>query len=108
MEPIIEDVSLTHAKEHLEELIERARRGEDVRIVDANHGDVRLVAERPVDVSAPGATDTTPPFVPLAEDRKPGQLKRRLGHLEGKMTVPARLMEPMTEEELKDWYGDEP
>jgi hypothetical protein len=38
------------------------------------------------------------PFVPLAKDRVPGRLK-------GKMKVPTRLMEPMTEEELKDWYG---
>lgn len=28
----MEDVDLRHAKEHLEELIERAARGEDVRI----------------------------------------------------------------------------
>ena len=40
------------------------------------------------------------PFVPLAKDRTPGRLK-------GKMRVPARLMEPMTDEELKDWYGDD-
>ena len=39
----MEDVSLPHAKEHLEELIERARRGEDVRIADAKGGAVRLV-----------------------------------------------------------------
>ena len=31
-------VDLRHAKEHLEELIERARRGEDVRIADAKGG----------------------------------------------------------------------
>ena len=39
----MEDVDLRHAKEHLEELIERARRGEDVRIADAGRGTVRLV-----------------------------------------------------------------
>jgi len=38
------------------------------------------------------------PFVPVAKDRVPGRLK-------GKMKVPERLMEPMTEEELRDWYG---
>ena len=52
------------------------------------------------DVTAPRVTDTMPPFVPLKEPRK-------LGHLKGKMQVPERLMEPMSEEELKDWYGDD-
>ena len=40
------------------------------------------------------------PFAPLAKDRTPGRLK-------DKVQVPARLMEPMTDEELKDWYGDD-
>jgi prevent-host-death family protein len=39
----MEDVDLRHAKEHLEELIERARRGEDVRISDPAGEAVRLV-----------------------------------------------------------------
>lgn len=34
MKPPMDDVTLAYAKEHLEELIERARRGEDVRITD--------------------------------------------------------------------------
>jgi len=38
----MEDVSLTHAKDNLEELIERAARGEDIRITDAKLGTVRL------------------------------------------------------------------
>ena len=96
----MEDVSLSHAKEHLEELIERARRCEDMRIVDPACGRVRQVAEQQPDLFAARVTDTMPPFVPLAENRKPGQLK-------GKMQVPARLMEPMSEEELRDWYGDD-
>ena len=83
----MEDVDLRHAKEHLEELIARARRGEDVRISDPEGGAVKLT---PVEVVAPVA-------------RKP----RRLGLLEGKMKVPERLMEPMTDEELKDWYGED-
>ena len=97
----MEDIDLRHAKEHLEELIERARRGEDVRIVDPKLGTVRLTAvpDAP-DLTAPRVTDTMPPSVPLKEPRV-------LGHLKGKMKVPARLMEPMSEEELKDWYGDD-
>lgn len=44
--------TLAHAKEHLEDLIERAARGEDVRIDDAKGTSVRLVpteraAQRP-------------------------------------------------------------
>ena len=38
----MEDVSLTHAKDNLEELIERAARGEDIRITDAKLGTARL------------------------------------------------------------------
>ena len=84
----MEDVSLAHAKEHLEELVARAARGEDVSIVDQIVGKVKLT------LAGNGAT----------RSRKP----RRLGLLEGKMKVPARLLEPMTEEELSDWYGDRP
>ncbi len=36
-------IDIIHAKEHLEELIDRARRGEDVRISDAKGGSVRLI-----------------------------------------------------------------
>lgn len=96
----MEDVSLTHAKDHLEELIERAARGEDIRISDVKHGTVRLTPIRAPNLLEKRVTDTMEPFVPLAQDRVPGRLK-------GKMKVPARLMEPMTEEELRDWYGDD-
>ena len=90
----MEDVSLTHAKDHLEELMERAARGEDVRISDTKLGTVRLTPIRAPDLLAPRVTDSMEPFVPLAKDRVPGR---------GKMKVPTRLMEPMTEEELKGW-----
>lgn len=95
----MEDVKLAHAKEHLEELIARAAHGEEVRIVDPKAGAVKLTPVREPDVLAPRVTDTMEPFVPLDHDRVPGRLK-------GKMQVPARLMEPMSEEELKDWYGE--
>jgi antitoxin (DNA-binding transcriptional repressor) of toxin-antitoxin stability system len=84
----MEDVSIAHAKEHLEELLARAARGEDVSIVDPKVGKVRL----------------TPAGNGAARHPKP----RRLGLLEGKMKVPARLLEPITPEELADWYGNEP
>jgi antitoxin (DNA-binding transcriptional repressor) of toxin-antitoxin stability system len=84
----MEDVSVAHAKKHLEELVARAARGEEVSIVDPKVGKVRLT---------PVGNGATPP-------RRP----RRLGLLEGKMKAPARLLEPMTEEELADWYGKEP
>jgi antitoxin (DNA-binding transcriptional repressor) of toxin-antitoxin stability system len=85
----MEDVSLAHAKDHLEELIARASRGEDVRISDPDVGTVRLlpVANVHTSVEQPGSA------------RYPGRLK-------GKLTVPTRLLEPMSEEELKLWYGD--
>ncbi len=96
----MDDVTLAHAKEHLEELVARAARGEDVRIKDPKLGAVRLIPVKSPDLTAPRVTDTMEPFVPLKEDRK-------LGHLKGKMTVPVRLLEPMSEEELRDWYGDD-
>jgi antitoxin (DNA-binding transcriptional repressor) of toxin-antitoxin stability system len=84
----MEDVSVAHAKEHLEELVARAARGEEVGIVDPKVGKVKLT------LVGNGAS------LP----RKP----RRLGLLEGKMKTPARLLEPMTQEELADWYGNDP
>ena len=84
----MEDVSVAHAKEHLEELVARAARGEDVSIVDPKVGKVKLT------LASNG----------VSRPRKP----RRLGLLEGKMKPPARLLEPMTQEELADWYGDNP
>jgi antitoxin (DNA-binding transcriptional repressor) of toxin-antitoxin stability system len=94
----MEDVSLTHAKDHLEELVERAARGEEIRISDAKLGTVRLMRVGTPNLLGPRVTDTMEPFAPLAKDRVPGRLK-------GKMKVPERLMEPMSEEELRDWYG---
>ena len=84
----MEDVSVAHAKEHLEELVARAARGEEVGIVDPKVGKVKL----------------TPAGTGVSRLRK----LRRLGLLEGKMTPPARLLEPMTQEELADWYGNGP
>jgi antitoxin (DNA-binding transcriptional repressor) of toxin-antitoxin stability system len=99
----MENVGIDYAKDHLEELIARAARGEDVRIVDAKLGTMRLLPETPATTSAHAprrVTDTMPPFVPLKEPR-------RLGRLEGKIPPPPEgFFDPLTEEELKDWYGD--
>lgn len=96
----MDTVTVKDAKEHLEELLEKAARGEDVRISDVKHGTVRLTPVRAPDATAPRVTDTMEPFVPLSGERP-------LGRLKGKMQVPARLMEPMSDDELKDWYGDD-
>ena len=97
----MEDVTLAHAKEHLEELIERAARGEDVRIVDPKVGRVRLMAVDSASVAPRRATDSMPPFVPLAQPRVPGRL-------EGKVPPPPPgFFDPLTNDQLKEWYGDE-
>ena len=82
----MEDVDLRQAKERLEELLARAARGEDVAIVDSSFGKIRLSP------------------IPAPATRKP----RRLGLLEGKMTVPEGLLDPMSKEELRNWYGEDP
>ena len=96
----MEDVSLSHAKDHLEELIERARRGEDVRITDPKLGTVRLTPVKPFDPAAPRATDQMEPFVPLKQPRVPGRLAGKIS------PPPPGFFDPLTDEELKDWYGE--
>ena len=83
----MEDVTLAHAKEHLEELVRRAAAGEEVRIVDPEIGAVTL-----------GKTHRTPE-VPKPE-RRPGRWKGLVP------PPPDDFFEPMTEDELKDWYGE--
>ena len=85
----MEDVSLTHAKDHLEELIERAAKGEDICISDPKLGTVRL---QPV-MAAPAHENG------IGDKRRPGRWK-------GHFTVPERLFEPLTEEELA-WLSGE-
>jgi len=85
----MDDVSLAQARDQLEELIERATRGEDVRISDPRLGTVRL---QPVAVTRAAEAQERP-------ERRPGRWK-------GRFTVPARLFEPLTEEELA-WLSGE-
>ncbi len=111
----MDQYDIAYAREHLAELIEKAARGEDVSIVDPARGAFRLTADGagtktaaataaqtlPYDLSAPRITDTMPKFVPLASPRK-------LGQLEGIIQPPPDgFFDPMDEEELKLWYGDD-
>jgi antitoxin (DNA-binding transcriptional repressor) of toxin-antitoxin stability system len=81
----MDTVDLAHAKDHLVELLERAVRGEDVRISDAAIGTVKLTVI--------GAASSPP-------QRRPGRWK-------GRLNIPDdALLEPMSEDELALWYGD--
>lgn len=97
---------IKYASEHLDELTERAKRGEDVLITVPTRGAFRLlpISEAAHDVPPrriPRVTDTMAPFVPLKEPRKPGQLA-------GKIPPPPEgFFDPLSDEELKDWYGDD-
>lgn len=79
----MEDVDLAFAKEHLEDLIARAARGEDVRIVDPKLGVVKLQA---VDAAS-----------------KP---KRMPGRWRGLPPPADDFFEPLSESELKLWNGE--
>ncbi len=100
----MEDVSIDHARDDLDELLERAARGEEVRIRDPRLGIVKL---QPVPPDAEQrlvrrVTDSMPPFVPLDKPRVPGRLAGI--HL----PLPDEFFfEPMTEDDLKLWYGED-
>lgn len=79
-----ETLTLTEAKEQLEDVVARAARGEVMRIIHPKLGAVRVVAE------------TLP--------RRP---KRVIGQWKGKIEVPARLMEPLSADELRWLSGEE-
>ena len=83
----MEDVTLAHAKEHLEELIEKAARGEDVRITDGKQRTIRLV---PADTKTARAGRVVI-----------GQWKGRVNEI-----PPEKLLEPLTDEELA-WLSGE-
>jgi antitoxin (DNA-binding transcriptional repressor) of toxin-antitoxin stability system len=86
----MESVSLDYAREHLDELLRRAQSGEAVEIVDAILGTVRLQ-----------------PVIKTSDQASPRK-RRRFGRLAGQISVPAGMLDPMSEEELKEWYGDAP
>ncbi len=78
------DVSISYAKEHLEELLERAARGDDVRIVVPRIGTAKLQI-----VQTAGSN-----------------IERIPGRWAGRFQVPARLFEPLSGEEL-EWLSGE-
>lgn len=93
------DIPLTYAKDHLEDLIERARRGEVVTIDD---GEVRLALMLVGQPKQPKRyIDTLPPFVPLAAPRK-------LGLFQGEIPLPPDdFFDPLDADDLKLWYGED-
>jgi prevent-host-death family protein len=72
-------VSIHAAKTHLSRLIARAEAGEEIIIARGRKPVVKLVAVAP----------------------KP---KRVFGSMRGQFTVPPEFFEPMSEEELDEWY----
>ena len=84
----MDTLSISEAKEQLEDLIARAARGEDVRISDPYHGTARLIVE--------------PATQPAAS-----RPKRVPGRWKGKLHIPEdRLLEPLTEDEVA-WLSGE-
>jgi len=81
----MESVTVAEAKEHLENLLARAANGEDVQIVDARLGTMRIV---PVDSQQS-----------VLCRRTPGLLKG-IVHI-----ADDQLFAPLTEEELDDFSG---
>lgn len=82
----MDTITLTEAKEHLEDLAVRAASGEEVLFDVPGAGRFRLV--------------------PVGE--VPARKSRRLGHLVGKIAPPPDdFFDPLDEEEQKLWDGDE-
>ena len=81
----MDTIPTTRAERELSDLIDRAAAGETI-IIEAPSGErVRLE--------------------PLTRASKRSAGGRKPGRLKGKIEVPARLMEVMSEDELRDWYG---
>lgn len=79
----MDTIPLNAAEQELSQLIHRATVGETI-IIEAPSGErVRLE-----------------PVTALNEDRVPGLLR-------GQIQVPAKMFEPMSEEELKLWNGED-
>ena len=75
---------IAYAREHLDELIARAGRGEPVTIVDVVHGTMKLVPSEPV---------------------KKGKIVFGLG--KGMPDIPReRLLAPATDKDLRDMFGE--
>lgn len=72
-------VTIHEAKTHLSRLIERARQGEEIVIAKGREPVVKLTPVAPKRIRTPGAWKG--------------------------LIDTSRIEEPMTEEELADWYG---
>ena len=81
----METVDVKYAKEHLEELLDRAAKGEDVNIEVPSVGMFTLAPR------------------PRSPKRRPPPI---LGQWKGKLTVPERLFEPLSDDELR-WLSGE-
>ena len=82
----MDNVSLAEAKEHFEELLARAAKGEEICVTDPSIGTVKLVR-----------VAGSPPARP----------KRKIGQWKDKFDVPARLFEPLSDDELRWLSGEE-
>ena len=81
----MDGIPIEQAKEQLDELVARAARGEDVTIVDEKARAFRLTQVAQQD----GA-----------------ERRRQFGHLKGTIPPPPDdFFDPLSEEELEDWYG---
>ena len=80
----METILIEDAQRELSQLVDRARAGETI-IIEGPAG-ARVKLEPLPDVAYQG-------------ERVPGRLK-------GIVAVPKGLLDPMTEDELKDWYGE--
>jgi antitoxin (DNA-binding transcriptional repressor) of toxin-antitoxin stability system len=89
-------VTIEKAKEQLDQLIARARAGEEIVIAGGSEPGVRLqvvVRESDADV--------------VAEQR--GRRSRGFGLLKGKMETPpdSAFFDPLPDDELKLWWGED-
>ena len=83
----MDNVSLAQAKEKFEELLVRAANGEEICVTDPSIGTVK--------------------FVRVAGSRT-ARPKRQIGQWKDKFDVPARLFEPLSDDELRWLSGEEP
>lgn len=85
----MEQIALADAKEHLEDLIARAVKGDDIVIADATLGTVRL----------------SPVAGPI-ESVQAKHPRRVAGRLRGIYEVPEGLFDPLPDDELARWSGE--
>lgn len=83
----MEVINIHEAKAHLSEMLARVEAGETVVIARRNKPIAKLV---PVEVEQP---------------KKP---PRKLGLARGKITIHPSFFDPMTEDELAEWYDIKP